>query len=152
MSTFYSPSKKGFFDSSLFKTLPTDAVAISDDQHAALMAAQAKGQSIAADDKGNPIAVAPPVKPAAVPAQVTAFQARAALHAMPGKTAPATLLDDVDAAVTAAAVANPVAALAWEYATVITRGGQFVASISAALGLTSDQVDAVFTAASKIAA
>jgi hypothetical protein len=87
-----------------------------------------------------------------VPQQVTAFQARAALHLMPGKVAPATLLDDVNAAVTAAAVGNPVAALAWEYATVVTRQGVLVASIGGGLGLTSAELDAVFIAAAAIVA
>ncbi len=152
MATFYSAARNGFFDSALFSVMPTDAMAVTDEEHAALLTAQSKGKLIQADAKGNPVAVEAPAVAPKIPQQVTAFQARAALHAIPGKTAPATLLDDVNAAVTAAAVADPVASLAWEYAAVVTRQGVLVASIGSGLGLTSDQLDALFVAAAKIVA
>lgn len=77
-----------------------------------------------------------------VPSTVTNFQARAALMG-------AGLFDAVDAAVKAA---GGVALQAWEYANEFEREGVLVAGITVQLGITSAQLDALFVAASEIAA
>ena len=75
MATYYSASKRGFFDSGLHGTLPTDAVAVTDTQHADLLSAQATGQVIAPDANGNPVASV------RVPTLAQALSALAALYA-----------------------------------------------------------------------
>ena len=83
------------------------------------------------------------IEEATVPPSVTRFQARAALHL-------ANLLDEVDAAI--AASGNPIAQLAWADAQVFERGSPTIAAMAGALGLTSEQIDALFVSASQIEA
>ncbi len=89
-------------------------------------------------------AVAPPLRtePAPVPEVVTKFQARAALRRI-------GLLEQVQAAVQAA---GGEALDAWEYANHVYRNGALVISMSAALGLTPNQLDALFQMAESIEA
>lgn len=89
-------------------------------------------------------AEAPPLRamPPPVPEVVTNFQARAALRRI-------GLLEQVQAAVQAA---DGEALDAWEYANHVYRHGALVISMSAELGLTSDQVDALFRMAESIEA
>jgi len=54
MGIFYSASAHGFFDDSLCAALPDDALAISPDLHADLLAAQGDGGRIEADADGMP--------------------------------------------------------------------------------------------------
>lgn len=91
---------------------------------------------------GQAFAAPPPpeVAPPAVPASVTARQARLALHA-------AGLLDQVEAAVAAAGGATQIE---WEYATTIERASPLLAAISGGLGLTAEQVDALFSQAATL--
>lgn len=77
-----------------------------------------------------------------VPAEVTRFQALAALHN-------AGLLDLVDDAVSAA---DPFTRIAWENATGFMRSSPTIAALQAAVGLTSDQVDDLFRSAAQITA
>lgn len=57
---YYSATTKGFYNSDVNGTnIPEDAVEITVDQHTALMAAQAEGHVIQADDSGVPQSVAP---------------------------------------------------------------------------------------------
>lgn len=57
---YYSPSTGGFYSVEIHgDSIPRDAVAISPDEHAALMAAQASGKVIEHDATGRPVAVAP---------------------------------------------------------------------------------------------
>lgn len=60
MGYFYSKETGGFYHASVNAEMPQDAVAITDEQHAALMEAQASGKIIVADSKGKPKAVNPP--------------------------------------------------------------------------------------------
>jgi hypothetical protein len=60
MAYFYSKTTSGFYHSSVHAEMPEDAVAITDEQHATLMEAQASGKIIVADGKGKPKAVNPP--------------------------------------------------------------------------------------------
>ncbi len=62
---FYSKSTGGFYDRAIHgDKIPTDAVEISDTEHAALLDAQSQGKIIQADKDGKPVAAEPP-KPSA---------------------------------------------------------------------------------------
>lgn len=57
---FYSPSNNGFYSYDINGTnIPSDAVEITYEQHAELMAEQANGKVIVANEDGFPIAVSP---------------------------------------------------------------------------------------------
>lgn len=77
-----------------------------------------------------------------VPQQVTNYQARSALIS-------ADLFSAVDAAVKAQGPASQ-AYHAWEYANVFSRSSPFIADMGAALGLTTEQIDALFVAAAQV--
>lgn len=84
----------------------------------------------------------PYTAPTVVPYSVTPFQAKAAIYN-------AGLLPAVQAAI---AAASPIAQLAWSDATEFTRDSPTIAALSAQLGLSSAQVDALFVAAAAIEA
>ena len=52
---YYSPSTQAFYDSNFHPAHPDDAVAISQEQHAALLAGQSNGQVIMPDKDGKPV-------------------------------------------------------------------------------------------------
>jgi len=81
--------------------------------------------------------------PDPVPRRVTNFQMRAALRG-------AGLFDQVQLFVED--LADPVALDAWEYANEVHRGGALVAAARAALGLSEEQLDALFVQAAAIEA
>lgn len=57
---FYSKSTGGFYDAAIHgEAIPADAVEITAEQHAALLAAQSTGQQITVDEDGFPIAIDP---------------------------------------------------------------------------------------------
>ena len=62
MPLFFSATAGGFFDDAIHSAeqIPDDAVAITAEDHAALMAAQAAGRQIIADSSGRPAAADPP--------------------------------------------------------------------------------------------
>lgn len=69
----YSASTGGFYPYDIhYPNLPTDCVEITEDDHAALMAAQATGQQIVADGTGLPVAVDPVVSVAEARKQAVA--------------------------------------------------------------------------------
>ena len=81
------------------------------------------------------LTIAPYVPPPAPPVtQVSMRQARLALLA-------AGLLDDVEAMIVQA---DREVKIDWEYATVVDRSSPLVAAIGSALGLTNEQIDALF--------
>ncbi len=58
MGFFYSQNSGGFYSADIHgSAIPTDAVAISGEEHAALMEAQSQGRVIRADAEGRPVAV-----------------------------------------------------------------------------------------------
>lgn len=58
---FYSKTTGGFYDVAIHgDAIPADAIGITTEQHAALLAAQSVGKRIVADADGYPIAVDPP--------------------------------------------------------------------------------------------
>jgi hypothetical protein len=79
-----------------------------------------------------------------VPHEVTMRQARLALFAA-GK------LSSVDAAIDAMPEPNKtLARIEWEYSNAVQRNNAFVAALGPALGMTDEQVDALFIAASAL--
>ena len=86
--------------------------------------------------------------PPSVPPMVTNAQAR---YVLMQTTSPVnsgkTLLDDADAAVTAA---GGVDRMAWEYSNYLNRNSSLVASMATAISLGSTQVDDLFIAAAQI--
>lgn len=79
---------------------------------------------------------------AIVPASVTPYQARIALLNV-------NLLAPVEALM-ADPETDQAAKIAWEYATTIERHSAFIAALEPALGLTEEQVDALFIAAAAV--
>ena len=73
MTLFYSATARGFFDDGLHKALPADAVPITAERHAQLMAAQSEGRLIKAGNGGAPVVIERP--------GLTPEQALAALRA-----------------------------------------------------------------------
>lgn len=58
---FFAKSTGGFYDAAIHgDNIPTDAVEITNEEHAALLDAQSNGKVIQADKNGNPVAVDPP--------------------------------------------------------------------------------------------
>ena len=91
---------------------------------------------------GEPVAPVPPAPVVTVPDRVSRFQARAALMQ-------AGLLDQAGAAV---AQAGPLAQLAWNDAVEFRRNSPTINALAPALGLTAEQIDALFIAAAQIEA
>jgi hypothetical protein len=137
----YSRTTGGFYDRDFHgEHIPLDAVEVAEDDYRALFVAQAAGKEILAGVDGYPIAATPIPATPAIPVSVSPAQARLALLAA-GKLA------QVEAIV---AAADPATRIAWDNATYIERNSPTVAALSAALGLTSAQLDALFTAAAAI--
>lgn len=59
MTLYYSQSSGGFYDSTTHSKLPEDAVEISAEQHAALLAGQSTGQVIMPGKDGKPVLTLP---------------------------------------------------------------------------------------------
>lgn len=97
---------------------------------------------VAASAAGPVAYVEPLPEELPVPANVSAFQAKAALL-------DAGLLADVEMAV---AGAGPRAVLAWEYATEFQRSSPTIAALAAGAGITDDMLDDLFRAAAQIRA
>lgn len=57
---YYSKATGGFYHGSVHNQIPMDRVEVSDEQHGALMKAQAEGKVIQAGEGGFPVAVEPP--------------------------------------------------------------------------------------------
>lgn len=86
----------------------------------------------------------PPIPPAPIPQVVTMRQARLALLA-------AGLLDDVETALSSLEGAEGQAArIEWDYSSEVHRNKPFVSMLGVQLGLTEEQIDDLFVAASQI--
>lgn len=58
---FYSKSTGGFYAAEIHgENIPSDAVEITNEEHAVLLAGQASGKIISADTDGNPCLIDPP--------------------------------------------------------------------------------------------
>lgn len=83
----------------------------------------------------------PPAPAVVVPAEVTMRQARLALLG-------AGLLDDIETAINAMSEpAKSAARIEWDYSNTLRRDHPLVATLGAGLGLTGEQLDALFRAA-----
>ena len=149
MTIYYSSATQGFYDTALNAAIPPDALEIQPAYHADLLAAQASGASIVADNNGVPQAVFPtPPTEAEVlaawraTAEVSRFQAFAALYAI-------DKLDDATAAVEAE---GGLTVLAWQNAQVFKRSSPMLAALAPALGLDDEALDDLFLAAALIEA
>lgn len=60
MAFFYSAERAGFFDDTVHDVLPSDAVPITTDRHAQLLAGQSQGLMIVGDENGAPVTIEPP--------------------------------------------------------------------------------------------
>ena len=88
--------------------------------------------------------VAPPTPPVQIPQQVTMRQARLALLG-------AGLLSGVNAAIAGLPEPDKSAAqIEWEYAAVVERSSGLVPAMGAALGMTTQQLDDLFTLAATL--
>lgn len=138
----YSQSANGFFDPRISGgNMPEDAVEISAEEYADLLAGQSAGQRIVADAEGHPVLEDQPAAPVMA---VTMRQARLALLAA-GK------LGQIDAAIDSLPSPQKEAArIEWEYSQEVQREKPLVLALAPALGLDDAQLDALFLAASKL--
>ena len=121
--------------------IPADAVEITLEHHAQLLAAQSEGKQIKADEQGGPVAVEPPPQPPVIPKTVSMRQARLALFGA-GKLAA------VNAAVAAMpGAAGEAAKIEWEYSSDVHRDKALVKALAPVLGLNDAQLDALFISA-----
>ncbi len=88
---------------------------------------------------------------AAPPATVSMFQAREALRRVPGRDG-SSLLDAVNAFVDEHRADQPTLALAWEYATEVSRQGVFVEMLARIFNLDESALDGLFRLAATIRA
>ena len=142
---YYSKSTNGFYSAEINgANIPPDAVGITAEYHAALLAGQSAGKVLAADESGYPVLENAPVLPPQAPASVTMRQARLALHA-------AGLLSAVETAIDA--LPEPpktTARIEWDYASEVHRASSFVALLGTALELDEHGLDDLFFAAAEI--
>lgn len=141
---YYAKSTSGFYSIEIHgNKIPSDAVEISDEQHAALLQGQTDGKEIVGDDNGFPMLI-DRVQIIAVPRIVTMRQARLAL-----------LEDGKLAAVETAINALPepqrsAARIEWDYSSEVHRDREFVQTLGAALGLEDAALDDLFTQAATL--
>jgi hypothetical protein len=150
MTKFFTASPLAFYAPEIHgEAIPTGAVEISDEEHAALIEGQAAGQIIAAGPDGRPQLQDRPVPNAeemlAIERQgmrCSRFQARAALHA-------AGHLPAIEAAV---AAAPALVQIAWADATEFRRDSPAIATLAAGLGMSDADIDDMFRTAMQITA
>lgn len=135
---FYYPAIHGSF-------VPADAVEITDEEHAALLAGQSEGKRIVADESGHPVLVDPPLSPPAIPQCVTRAQGKAALIGAGLWTQVLAYVDGI-----ADPTQQALARVALDDTTEWRRDSPFLAAAATALGLTDQQLDDLFVAAAAI--
>lgn len=151
----YSPSTRGFYlpENS---SAPTDLVLIDAAYHAELMQGQSLGRSIVPGVDGVPVLTAPPGPPTIAERRAGCFVSRiafcTALFAqglLSGSEAIAAAKGEWPEVFTTAIASLPsadqtLAQIAWAGATQIERLHPFILAIQPAIGLTDEQVDALF--------
>jgi hypothetical protein len=136
----YSPSTKGFYTTEIHgPNIPEDAVEITAERHAELLAGQSEGKQIVPDENGNPVLIAPEFVPY-IPRQITMRQCRLQLLAD-------EVLDDVETAVAAMPKA---AQIEWEYASHVERTNPLVTALMQIAGWDHERVDQFFIEANKL--
>jgi len=137
----YAKSTGGFYSPQIHgNNIPPDAVEITADEHAALLAGQSAGKIISADADGKPFLADPPILPPVIPA-VTPWQIRKALNQTAGLRA------SVEAAV---AQGSQEIKDGWEFAIEFSREDPLVEQLGFALGKTSAELDAIFQLAATL--
>ncbi len=92
---YYSKTTRGFYCVEIHgNNIPQDAVAITREEHRALLNAQSKGKTIQPDEKGYPVAVDPPPPTPEQRAEMALYQRHALMNEATLKIAP--LQDAVD--------------------------------------------------------
>lgn len=82
MDLFYSPRRGGFFAAEIHGEVPPDAVPVSAERHAELLAGQSEGLRIVAGAQGEPVLLDPPPPgPEPVPEVVQLWQFRREVRA-----------------------------------------------------------------------
>ena len=151
MGMFYSPQRRGFYCEQVHGTaIPADAVPVSAEDYAALLAGQAQGRIITPDAQGRPMLTdpVPPTEAELLAAwraatKVSAFQAKGALLNR-------GLLEDATAAATAA---GGLTLLAWQTATEYARLSPAIVALAPAIGITDpEDLDDLFREAALISA
>lgn len=146
---YYSPSKNAIYHGETMqeagKEMPVDASPISDELHSILRQGVIDGKIFKPNEQGIPTLYDREPERPPVPGYVTMYQARAALIM-------AGLDDDVESAINGLPDGSEkkLTRTAWEYAQVVERHSTFTLSLATALGLTSNQVDDLFIAASQV--
>lgn len=143
---FYSESTGGFYATEIHgNNIPTDAVEIASEQHAALLEGQSEGKLITADENGFPVLIDPPPAPPYIPQQVTRAQGKMALIA-------AGIWDDVLDYVNGmeSPVDKAMAEVALNDTNNWRRDSPFLTQAASEIGLTSEQLDDLFQQASLI--
>tara|TARA_R110000823_G_scaffold225669_3_gene353432 strand:- start:3694 stop:4068 length:375 start_codon:yes stop_codon:yes gene_type:complete len=121
--------------------MPTTVPSIRDIPADAVLAQLQANGTVLVYMPGDALPPAPPPGPPAVPQAVTMRQARLALLG-------AGLLPAVNAALAALPEPQKTAAqITWEYSTEVQRGNGLVPQMAASLGMTPQQIDALFIAA-----
>ena len=150
-TTYFSASHVGFFSPEVWgETMPSDAVPVTAEDYAALLAGQSLGKIIAPDALGRPrlIDPVPPTEAELLAAwrertTVSAFQAKAALFNR-------GLLDAANAAATGA---GGLTLLAWQTATEYPRLSPAIVDLAPAIGITDPlDLDELFREAALISA
>lgn len=138
---YFSPSQNAFYDTDIHTDVPEDLLEISNEMHASLLAGQADGQIIGADDAGLPVLTRHPAPTeeeqlAAERARMvcTRFQLRAVLHSE-------GLLVAAEAAV---AAADQIVRIGWADGATFRRDSATVLAIAEALTLPEAAVDQLF--------
>lgn len=142
---YWSESTKGFYDPDVHGSFPMDAVEISRSTYATLVAGEATGlKLIAADEHGAPVLVDTPTPDQVVPESVTMMQARLALLNAGRLNEAEAFINDMGGA------DGEAARIQWQYATEVLRDWPLVAILAQQLGMTDEQLDHLFVAASLI--
>ena len=143
---FYSAQTGGFYDRAIHGgKIPADAVEITVEEWHALLDGQSQGKIIVAGAGGKPELQYPPPPAPIAPQSVTMRQARLALLS-------AGYLDRVQEAFANIPDENvkKAAMIEWEYASTVERQSPFTTQMAALLGLSSTDLDALFTAAAAL--
>lgn len=142
----YSAQTNGFYISEIHgENIPDDAVEITQEEHARLLNGQADGLAIVADERGRPILAPRPTLVEKTPQQVSRAQGKAALI-QAGLWQ--SVLDYV--ASIEDATQKAIAEVALNDTTYWQRTSPFLNAAATAIGLTQEQLDDLFIAASEI--
>ena len=140
MALYWTFENHGVVDSDHWvDAIPSDAVEITLEERDALVNGANSGRVVVRDANGRPALSDPPPAPPVIPQRVTKFQAKAALFL-------AGLLDDVEALMADPAT-DRITRLAWTESLHFERQSPMIAAMASLLGLSNQQLDALFVSA-----